>query len=127
MKNLTKTIWIYFLLVPALFVSASNMPDSVPGTPEVGDILVIDAPEGSNYFHINFPKPNIILKRSGVYKIESVLGVAVEIIEVKEQKDGSFQVRLQPVDGKKFFRHWRSVTANYQKALELGELRKKSD
>lgn len=127
MHILTKTISICFLLIPALVLLANNPLSPETGSPKVGDVLIIDAPKASNYLYIEFPKPNIILKRSGVYSIDSVRGVAVEITMVKERKDGSFLVKLQPMDGKKFFRYWQSVMAHYDKAVASGELRKKSE
>lgn len=94
--------------------------------PKVGDTLIVAINEGTRYKHIDFPRLNFIAKRGGVASYKSVHNIEVIIVEVLENKYGRIDVKLERVDGKKFFNFKKSVTANYVKALAKGELKHKS-
>lgn len=120
MKNLA------FLLV-FLFLSFSMISQNTPADQVVvGDILVIEAPSTHNYKHIDFPKANIIYKKGGIPNFDQVYQSQVKVIETKTKKDGSQEVVLQRVDGRNFFNAFPTVSADLTKALNSGELVKKS-
>ena len=54
--------------------------------------------------------------------MKTVLGKKVEIIDYTYTSDGSTEVTLKPVDGKKFFRKFATVKADLEDALSTGEL-----
>ncbi len=91
--------------------------------PKVGDVLVIQETENGNYDAIKFPERNILHKKTGLSQYNRVEGMAVEVIAVTTNAKGETVVTIQPKDGSKFFRYWKSVKANYQKAIENGELK----
>jgi len=95
-------------------------------TLRVGDVLVIDKPSANNYVHIDLPKENIILKQGGIANYESLYLSTVEVVRVKEKKDGSFEVVLKRTDGKQFFNAFPTIEAKVPEALSSGELRKQS-
>ncbi|MFC0604953.1 hypothetical protein [Winogradskyella pulchriflava] len=98
-----------------IFLSAQN-------TPQVGDELVIKATESSTYEHIDFPKPNILIKRGSVANYKSVVGNTVVIEEVNTKADGTVVVVLKQKDGGKFFNFKKKVTADYNAAIAAKEL-----
>lgn len=119
MKNLALLIVFLFL---SFSVNSQNTPaDQVA----VGDILVIEGPSTHNYKHIDFPKANIIYKRGGIPNFDDLYQSQVKVIETTTKKDGSKEVVLQRVDGKKFFNAFPTVSADLTKALNSGELVKK--
>jgi hypothetical protein len=115
----------------ALFLSFSlsvsgHEKNSSQEKPKVGDTLIVLENTGENYKHINFPRLNLIVKRGGIASYKSVYHTKVVVTEVIENTTGRFDVKLERVDGKKFFNHIRSVKANYEKALAKGELKANS-
>ena len=89
------------------------------------DLLIIGEPSGSRYLHIDFPRKNIIIKRGGIASFKSVIGEEVIVESTSKNKRGSTMVTLRRKDGIKFFRHYRTVKANLDKALASAELRRK--
>lgn len=91
---------------------------------EVGDTFEIGRPDADQYQHIDFPKPNLIIKRGGLANYKRVEGNKVTVTSVKEKKDGTLLVKLKKADGSRFFgSHWQ-VAANVKEAMASGELRK---
>ena len=117
------TILIFFFTV-SVFADYTNEPTNQE-KPQIGDVLVISKMDNNNYKHIKFPKPNILLKRGAIVNYEKIYGEEVMVTEVKENKYGRFDVKLVRTDGKKFFNKIKSISANYYKALDSGELLKK--
>ena len=89
---------------------------------EVGTIVEINNPQVYGFKHINFPRPNFIIKRGGIVNYNSVKGVRVKITAVETKDDGTRQVQLERLDGRKFFRNFSTVKADFDKALESGEI-----
>lgn len=113
-----KLIFSVFAVFSFVFASAQTVSTDV----KIGDTFVISSPESSDFEHINFPQNNFIIKRGGIANIRNVVGSTVEITDLKENKQGETEVRLQRTDGKKFYRKFPTVTANLKEALENGEL-----
>ena len=121
MRILYKILFALFFILPAGSMAGNGLPLTDLVKPEVGDTLVIKEPVGIQFRHIYFPKPNIIHKKTGKANYKDVRGMEVTVSSV-EEKNGRVIVTLQPVGGKKFFRFWGSVKADYQLAMESGEL-----
>ncbi|MDG5491267.1 hypothetical protein [Psychroserpens sp. SPM9] len=92
--------------------------------PKVGDVLEISEPYAQSFNHINFPKQNILIKRGKVANYNSVYGNKVVVEAIKTKDDGTTYVILKKQDGSKFFNYLTTVKANYQKAIDAGELSK---
>ena len=121
MRKLQKLVVFCFLfLIPAILMAS---PCDIT-EPEVGDVLIIQQTETGDYNAVKFPKKNILHKRTGLSNYSRVEGMKVEIVEVTENSNGETMVRLKPIQKNKFFRYWKTVNANYQKAIENKELRK---
>jgi hypothetical protein len=88
-----------------------------------GTVLAIANPSGQAYKHINFPKKNIIIKQGGIASDKLVYGEKVVVTKVFTNKAGETQVRIQPVDGTRFYRAIKNVTVDYDKAIASGELK----
>ena len=107
----------FTLLCFSLFLTAFASND-----PKVGDVLSVKTPSTENYKHIDFPKANILIKRGVVTRYKSVYNNAVIIDKVTTKNNGSTSVTLKKKDGSKFFGFLNTVEANYEKAIDAGEL-----
>ncbi|MGK0494496.1 MAG: hypothetical protein ACJAU2_000875 [Maribacter sp.] len=89
----------------------------------IGDVLVLSQPSGSSYQYIDFPKPNIIIKRGGIATFNNLIGQKLIVIEIITTEDGSKDAVLTRKDGQNFFRFFPKVSSNLDKALANGELK----
>lgn len=101
-------------------VNATNIDNN----PEIGDRLLIQSPENTTYTAVNMPKLNFVVKKGGVANYKSVQNTLVEVVKISQNKKGESVVTLQRVDGAKILGLKKSVSANYDQALQLGELKK---
>lgn len=114
---------ICYLLFFAFSLSfANNNPFPNQNEPQVGDVLVINTPSGSDYNHIFFPKLNIIAKKGRVANYKSVHGNHVVVKEVITNSNGNTYVILEKKDNTQFFGFVKKVKANYTKSLNAGEI-----
>lgn len=119
----TKLFSIAFLTICGLMsyqVNATNIDNN----PEVGDRLLIQSPENTTYTALNMPKLNFVVKKGGVANYKSVKNTLVEVVKISKNKKGESVVTLQRVDGAKILGLKKSVSANYDQALQIGELKK---
>ena len=119
----TKLFSIAFLTICGLMsyqVNATNIDNN----PEIGDRLLIQSPENTTYTAVNMPKLNFVVKKGGVANYKSVQNTLVEVVKISQNKKGESVVTLQRVDGAKILGLKKSVSANYDQALQLGELKK---
>lgn len=121
MRILQTTLLAIFMFVPVFLIADTNSEVLNEIGPEVGDVLVLNEPTGVEFQHVYFPNANVLQKRTGVIDYSRVAGMKVTVSKV-EEKNGRTIVTLKPMDDKKFFRFWRSVKADYQKAVDAGEL-----
>lgn len=78
------------------------------------------------YAHINFPPAREVIKRTAVPDYKSLQGISLAVVSEYSDSQGNNWVELRRADGKNFFRHFRTVWANLDQALESGELQSKS-
>ncbi|WP_298528720.1 hypothetical protein [uncultured Christiangramia sp.] len=119
----TKLFSIAFLMICGLMsyqVNATNIDTN----PEIGDRLLIQSPENTTYTAVNMPKLNFVVKKGGVANYKSVQNTLVEVVKISQNKEGENIVTLQRVDGAKILGLKKSVSANYDQALQIGELKK---
>lgn len=89
-----------------------------------GDSFTIGKPATNNYMHINFPKANTIAKRGGIANYDNQKGLVVIVTSVKHKQDGSVLITLKRKEGKRFFGSHNYISANYDQAIDSGELQK---
>ncbi|MCK0192037.1 hypothetical protein [Arenibacter sp. F20364] len=116
-------LFVVLMWVATVSVNGQNDKDVILPEVKVGDVLEIGRPNAPVYKHIDFPKPNFIIKRGGIANYKRVEGNKVVVTLIKEKKDGTVQVKIKKVDGGKFFKSQTVVSADLKKALQSGELR----
>ncbi len=114
-----KRLGIPFLFFFGLILTVNSQQQMTE--PAIGDVLVINAPNGSTYNHVFLPKLNFMVKRGKIASYKSIFETRV-VIKDLETKNGSTYAILQKESGKKFFGYLSKVRANYTKALSSGEL-----
>jgi hypothetical protein len=115
-------IFALLFAIGSISLNANDANCIAPQEVQVGDIFRIGDPDAPRYEHINFPRPNFIIKRGGVANYKGLPGNKVVVTAVEEKMDGTLVVRIKKVDGGRFFgSHWE-VSADLKGALETGEL-----
>ncbi|MFT6795099.1 MAG: hypothetical protein ACJART_000231 [Maribacter sp.] len=89
----------------------------------IGDVLVLSQPSGSSYQHIDFPRPNIIIKRGAIANFNNLVGQKLIVKNIIIDDDGGKKAILARKDGRNFFRFFPRVTSDLDKALAKGELK----
>lgn len=92
---------------------------------KVGDELMISKMSGQHYQHIDIPRKNFIIKRGGIANMSSIENTTV--IVTKVSNNGNPTITFKKSDGRKFFKAYRTLTANLKDALESGELKIKTE
>lgn len=113
---------ITFCILFVLSVSLIQAQQKEQINIQKGAVLTIEEPSASDYQHVHFPRKNFIIKRGGIADMKTVLGEKVEVINYTYTSDGSTEVTLKRLDGKKFFRKFPTIKANLEDALSAGEL-----
>ncbi len=108
--------------IALLFFTFTLYSQSTPMPIAVGDVFVVGAVENNNYTYINFPKPNIIIKKGGLVNFRNVVGKKVRITSIKEKKNGTLVATIQLVSKRLFFKSHKTVTVKINKALQHKEL-----
>jgi hypothetical protein len=115
-------IFALLLVVGSMGLNAKDANCIAPQEVQVGDTFKIGDPDAPRYKHINFPRPNFIIKRGGIANYKGLPGNKVVVTSVEEKTDGTLLVKIKKVDGGRFFgSHWE-VSADLKGALETGEL-----
>ena len=115
--------YIVFFVIGTMTLNAQNTEQLVQEEVQVGDILQIGQPEASKFQHIDFPRPNFIIKKGGIVNYKRLEGDKVVVTSIKETKDGTLEVQIKLANGGRFFRTHSVVSADLKNALESGELR----
>jgi len=105
-----------------IFLSFTLYSQSTSSTIAVGDFFVIGAAENNTYTYINFPKPNIIIKKGGLVSFKNVVGKKVVVTSIKEKRNGTLVATIQLVSKRLFFKSHKTVTVKIKKAIEYKEL-----
>ncbi|MDY7394063.1 hypothetical protein UMM65_02330 [Aureibaculum sp. 2210JD6-5] len=115
-----KCILLFAFSVCTLSLFAQSL--STTTEVKIGDVFEIGEPKTNTYKHINFPKPNIIIKRGGIVNYNKVKGSMVVITSVKEKDNGTIEVKIKRKDGGRFFGSHHVIEADFNNALSSGEL-----
>ena len=109
-------------LFSASVLTAQTSTDVVHTEVEVGDVFEIGRPAAHQYKHIDFPRPNFIIKKGGIANYKKVEGNMVIVTSIKEKKDGTTRIKMKRTDGTRFFRTHPVVSADFTEAVSSGEL-----
>ncbi len=115
---------VFFFVVMAFFsltLTAQNSTNNV----NVGDTFVIGEVANDRYKYIKFPRASTVIKKGGVVNYNLLIGKKVEVISLKEKKDGTTIAKIKLVSGKRFFKSHRYVNVDIEKAIESKELQSK--
>jgi len=113
----------YVLGMALAFLSFKNYGQSNVNEVKIGDEVTLSEPAGGDtYKHINFPKKNIIIKRGAIADFNSLSGLPLEVTSIKNTATDDKIVTLKRRDGKKFFRFYKTVDANFSDAIKSKEL-----
>ncbi|WP_027076889.1 hypothetical protein [Maribacter antarcticus] len=115
-----KKLGLYLAFITSVGLLNAQEQDN---TIAIGDVLVLSQPSSSSYQYIDFPKPNIIIKRGAIATFNNLIGKKLIVIEIITTEDGSKDVVLTRKDGRNFFRFFPKVTSNLDKALANKELK----
>ncbi|WP_420401081.1 hypothetical protein [Flagellimonas sp.] len=88
---------------------------------EIGDEIILGNPSGSHYKFVDVPRKNFIIKRGGIADLSTLNKTTVTITEIFNGKEP--KVTFKRKDGKKFFRVYKTMTADFDKAVASGELK----
>ncbi|RDY59521.1 hypothetical protein [Flagellimonas nanhaiensis] len=88
---------------------------------QIGDQLVLGAPSGSHYKHVDVPRKNFIIKRGGIANLSALVNESVTITDISYGKTSL--VTFKRTDGKKFFRVYKTLTARLNEAVDAGEVK----
>lgn len=114
-----KNVFFLFIL---LTLTASNA-QSTNYSIKKGDLLVVLKPTNNNYKHIDFPRKNIIIKRGEIADFKSLIGLKLIVLDITYSKNNNPIATLQREDGKPFFRFYKTVKADLNKAIKHKELK----
>ena len=112
---------VLFTLIFSLF-SIIIYSQSSNSSVKVGDVFVIGEVYNNNYEHINFPRPNFIIKKGGIANYKNIKGKKVEVASIKEKKDGSLIATIKLTSKKFFFNSHKYVTVDILEAIREKEL-----
>lgn len=111
-----------FLFIAFLAAIPTLFAQEKPSKLNIGDIVTLGSPLGSDYQHLDFPRKNIIIKRGAIANSNILIGKKLVVERIKTNKNGNTEAVLRRKDGLKFFRFYPSVTANVEKAIAGGEI-----
>jgi len=109
-------------LVFAFFMTGIMYSQSATSDVSAGDIFLIGKADANNYKHINFPRPNFIIKKGGIANYKNIQGEKVVITSIKEKNNGKLVVTIKLLKPRKFFNSHKYVTADINKAIKSKEL-----
>ncbi len=89
---------------------------------KVGDVFEIGRPATNQYEHIDFPRPNFIIKKGGIANYKKVEGNTIIVTSIKEKKDGTTKIKMKRTNGTRFFGTHPVVSADFAEAVSSGEL-----
>lgn len=107
------------VLLAFLMFSTSSFSQNEISDLKPGDILYISKDANTPFQHLNFPKPNFIIKRGAIANYKGLDGMHVRIESITDE----YVARLTPVRGKKFFNKFYFVNADLKSALNDDELK----
>ncbi|RNC83475.1 MAG: dihydroorotase [Winogradskyella sp.] len=108
-------------LATLFFIVFTCISFSQNTTAKVGDMFTIGETESGQYESIDLPKPNVIIKKGGIANYDNLAGNKVEVVSIKENKEGRTIATIKMAN-KRFFNSHKFLKVDIAKALETKEL-----
>lgn len=112
-----RSLFVIFAIMAGVLTSQAQAT-----TVEEGDTFTLQVPENNRFTYVGVPKPNILIKRGSVATAKSLNHRKVVVKEVIREDD-QIRLVLEATDGRKFFRHYRTLPASWPEAVNSGELK----
>ena len=112
---------MYFFLMMAFTLLTVQAQESHVNRIQIGDQLTLGEPSGSHYKHVDVPRKNFIIKRGGIANMSALINEDITITDIAYGQTSV--ITFKRTDGKKFFRVYKTLTANLDGAIETGELK----
>ena len=112
---------VLFILIGLFAFTTVEAQKNLIDQVEVGDVLILGKPSSAHYKFVDVPRKNFIIKRGGIANISALNNQNIIITDVWHGKNP--KVTFKRADGKKFFRTYKTLTANLDKAVASGELK----
>lgn len=110
-----------FSFLAAIFLAYSSQSQKTQvESVEIGDKFVLGEPAGTNYSYVAVPRKNFIIKRGGLPNISSLKNTSIVVTDITYGK--KTRITFKRANDKKFFRIYKTFTADLQGAIQTGEL-----
>ncbi|WP_103072160.1 dihydroorotase [Aquimarina sediminis] len=116
MKNRILLVFLVSLFSGIIYAQNSNSNISI------GDVFVIGEASNNSYKHIDFPSANFIIKKGGIANYKNVKGKKVEVVSIKEKKDGGLTATITLASKKLFFNSHKYIKVDITEAIHQKEL-----
>ncbi|TXN38051.1 hypothetical protein FVB32_07090 [Flagellimonas hymeniacidonis] len=87
---------------------------------KIGDQLIIGEPAGTLYQSINVPRKNFIIKKGGIPNMSTLKNSVVTVTKISHSDNPT--ITFKKSNGRKFFKAYRSLTAELNGAIDSGEM-----
>lgn len=114
-NNILSTILAFFITIVIYSQNSTSDFNS-------GDVFLIGKIDHNDYKHINFPRPNFIVKKGGIVNYKNIEGEKVIITSIKEKGNKKHVATIRLVEPRKFFNSHTYVTVDIDKAIKSKEL-----
>ncbi|TAI47921.1 hypothetical protein [Flagellimonas allohymeniacidonis] len=108
------------LLLFSLSIGWVNAQQTASQSVKIGDKFIISEPSSSEYRHLDVPRKNFIIKRGGIADMKTLKNSVVVVTDVSG--DQNPVITFKRVNGIKFFRTYKTLTADLVNALDSKEL-----
>ncbi len=108
------------LLFFSLSIGWANAQQTTYPSVKIGDKFIISEPSSSEYRFVDVPRKNFIIKRGGIADMKTLKNSVVVVTDISG--DQSPVITFKRVNGIKFFRVYKTLTADLANALDSKEL-----
>ncbi len=112
---------LFFLALALFFLNGLTAQENFKDSINVGDKLIISKPSSNDYRFIDVPRKNFIIKRGGIANMASLENNIVRVTKITNSKNPT--ITIEKVNGRKFFRVYRTLKVNLNGAINNGELK----
>ncbi|MGW9684236.1 hypothetical protein [Flagellimonas sp. 2504JD1-5] len=112
--------YLYTFLIAVLMTFSVSGQKNQMDVVAVGDELILGSPTGNRYTHVKVPRKNFIIKRGGLPNMASLKNTAIVVTDVVYGE--KTLITFKRTDGRKFFRVYKTLSANLEGGIDSGEL-----
>lgn len=114
-----KSIYLFLAVVFLISLPLQAQQGQV-NSPQIGDKLLLGTPSGSSYSHIDVPRKNFIIKRGGIANTSSLINTAIIVTDITYGEKTI--ITFKRADKRKFFRVYKTLSADLESGIDSGEL-----